>query len=161
MILRTYTPSDWPRLCEIHDQARLIELHGAGLLSAFLTLEQTAQNEGLFDGDLIVAEAEGLVLGFAAFSEGELTWLYVDPQHQRKGVGKALIRHVIAACQGEVETEVLVGNDGALALYLGEGFQVISRTDGKLAGNERFAASGYTLRWTNPDSAQTTGSQPQ
>ena len=150
MNIRPYLPSDWPRLCEIHDRARLIELRGAGLLDAFLSLEQTAQNEGLFAAELVVAEDKGLVLGFAAFGDGELTWLYVDPDHQRQGVGRALIRHVIDACQGAVETEVLVGNDGALALYLSEGFAVLQRTDGKLVGNESFAASGYTLRRSPP-----------
>jgi GNAT superfamily N-acetyltransferase len=150
MHIRPYAPTDWPRLCEIHDQARLIELRGAGLLEAFLTLEQTAENEGLFAADLIVAEAEGQVLGFAAFDDGELTWLYVDPAQQRKGVGRALIRRVIQACPGQVETEVLVGNDGALALYLSEGFVVLHRTDGKLVGNESFAASGYALRRVPP-----------
>jgi ribosomal protein S18 acetylase RimI-like enzyme len=42
--------------------------------------------------------------------------------------------------------EVLVGNESALALYLSEGFKILRRSDGKLAGNESFAASGYVLQ---------------
>jgi ribosomal protein S18 acetylase RimI-like enzyme len=69
----------------------------------------------------------------------------------RKGVGRFLLQHVIAACSGELQTEVLVGNEAALALYLAEGFVVQQRTDGKLAGNESFAASGYLLSRSNSD----------
>lgn len=145
MRLRPYAPADWNRLCEIHDAARRHELSAAGLSDAFLTLEQTAQTEGLFDGQLIVAEVDGEVRGFAAFNDGELTWLYVDPSTYRRGIGRALLRHVIAASPGEVTTEVLVGNEVALALYLAEGFVILKRSDGKLAGNEGFAASGYLL----------------
>lgn len=146
--VRPYTPSDWPRLCEIHDAARQYELGAAGLSAAFLTLEQTAQGEGLFDGRLVVAEAEagGQVQGFAAFGDHELTWLYVEPTLFRQGIGRTLLRHAIEACDGELTTEVLVGNEAALALYLSEGFVVTQRTDGKLAGHESFAASGYLLQ---------------
>jgi ribosomal protein S18 acetylase RimI-like enzyme len=154
MRLRPYAPDDWTRLCEIHDAARRDELSAAGLSDAFLTLEQTAQNEGLFDGEVVVAEVDRLIQGFAAFTEGELTWLYVEPRMYRQGVGRALLRQVVAACDGDVQTEVLVGNEAALALYLAEGFTLVQRTDGHLAGHEAFAASGYLLR-RHPDRGAT------
>jgi GNAT superfamily N-acetyltransferase len=148
MPIRPYTPSDWSRLCEIHDNARKFELASNDLLDAFLTLEQTADGEGLFDGDVLVYENERGVQGFVAFAENELTWLYVDPSSYRQGVGRALLRQAIAQCDGNMSTEVLVGNKAALDLYLSEGFAVIKRVDGKLTGNEAFAASGYVLQRT-------------
>jgi GNAT superfamily N-acetyltransferase len=105
MILRAYRSTDWPRLCVIHDAARVHELQASGLMKAFLTLEQTAQNEGLFDGDVVVAELDGQVCGFAAHADSELTWLYVDPAYHRQGIGRRLLQHVVAACGGEVSTE--------------------------------------------------------
>ena len=148
MNLRPYLPSDWERLCVIHDAARLHELHASGLADAFLSLEQTAEHEGLFEGQVIVAEVQGRVRGFAAYAEGELTWLYVDPETYRQGIGRRLLRYAIQGSGGSMSTEVLVGNESALALYLSEGFEVERRVDGKLAGNESFAASGYVLRRT-------------
>jgi ribosomal protein S18 acetylase RimI-like enzyme len=148
MNLRPYSAGDWERLCVIHDAARVHELQASGLMQAFLTLEHTAQNEGLFDGEVIVAEVEGEVSGFAAYTEGELTWLYVDPSRYKQGIGRRLLRHAIEASAGTISTEVLVGNETALALYLSEGFKVVRRVDGKLAGNESFAASGYELQRT-------------
>lgn len=39
-----------------------------------------------------------------------------------------------------------MGNEAALALYLSEGFKVVRRVDGKLTGNEAFAAAGYVMQ---------------
>jgi ribosomal protein S18 acetylase RimI-like enzyme len=119
-------------LCRIHDAARRQELAASGLTDAFLTLEATAENEGLFDGEVVVAETAGEVCGFAAFADGELTWLYVDPSKAKQGIGRQLLRHAVDASGGNLSTEVLVGNDPALALYLSEGFKILRRVDGKL-----------------------------
>jgi ribosomal protein S18 acetylase RimI-like enzyme len=146
MLIRPYSPADWERLCVIHDAARLHELEAAGLSEAFLSLEDTAENEGLFDGEVLVAESNGQVHGFVAFTQEELTWLYVDPGKFRQGVGRQLLRRAIAASAGNLYTEVLVGNEPALALYLREGFVVLRRSDGRLAGNEAYPASGYLLQ---------------
>lgn len=145
MRIRQYEQSDWSALCAIHDAARRDELAASGLPQAFLTLEQTAEGEGLFDGDVLVFESEGRVRGFVAFANAELTWLYVDPAAYNQGIGRALLRWAIVACGGTMRTEVLVGNEAALRLYLSEGFSIVRRVDGKLTGNEAFAASGYLL----------------
>ncbi|WP_179957492.1 GNAT family N-acetyltransferase [Exilibacterium tricleocarpae] len=145
--IRPYKSCDWPRLCEIHDLSRLDELGLTVGTDAFLTLEQTAENEGLFDNKLCVAEVDGTVQGFVAYSDGELAWLYVDPDFYRKGVGRALVRRAVADSAPVMELELLEGNTPALELYLSEGFKVIRRMEGRLAGNEGFAAVGLVLRF--------------
>ncbi len=144
--VRPYEPTDWPRLCEIHDASRLDELRLTVGTDAFLNLEQTAKNEGLFDGQLFVAEVEAAVQGFVAYSDEELTWLYVDPQFYRQGVGCALIQHAVAHSSPAMTIELLEGNTPALRLYLSAGFKVIKRIEGKLEGNETFAAVGLVLK---------------
>ena len=49
MKIRLYTNGDWLRVCAIHDAARRDELAAAHLEAAFLTLEQTAENEGFHE----------------------------------------------------------------------------------------------------------------
>lgn len=149
MYLRPHAQTDWPRLCQIHDSARLDELVASGLEAAFLDLASTATNEGLFEGQVIVAEINGEVEGFIAYSDGELTWLYVNPIKQGQGIGRALVRHAVEANEGNLSTEVLAGNEKALQLYTSEGFVVLRRVDGQLSGNEAFAASGYVLECKN------------
>jgi hypothetical protein len=73
MHIRSYSPCDWKRLCEIHDAARKYELKASGLIEAFLTLEQTAESEGLFEAEILVAEESDEVQSFAAYTKEELT----------------------------------------------------------------------------------------
>ncbi|MBT2380907.1 MULTISPECIES: GNAT family N-acetyltransferase [unclassified Streptomyces] len=157
MSVRPYGPEDWDAIARIHDTARLDELRGSVGVEAFLTLAETHEEEGLFDGGLWVAEvADGacsqpVVAGFAAVADAELTWLYVDPARYRQGIGRALLRHVLEADDpARIECTVLAGNDSARALYESAGFVVVETKAGKLAGNERFAATGHVMEWHRP-----------
>lgn len=145
MRIRKYKNSDWKRLCEIHDLARIDELTGSVDLDAFLDLEATAENEGLFDGELWLLEEDSKVLAFIAFDEDEITWLYVDPAHYNQGMGRKLIQFAKTRIQGNITIEVLSGNKPALHLYKSEGFEVVKKVNGKLTGNESFEAEGYIL----------------
>jgi len=150
MILRKYMESDWPFLCEIHDLARKDELTGSVDLAAFLTLEQTFESEGLFVGEVWVACVDQNPIGFVAFADHELTWLYVHPDHYKKGIGGALLQLAIEQCDFSLTTEVLSGNQPALQLYLSHGFKISSVKKGKLTGNESFEAEGVLLKYSKP-----------
>lgn len=90
--IRKYEEKDFERLCQVHDPARKSELEYAGLPAAFLPLSIAAEREGLFEYQVYVAEDKGLVVGFIAFSDTELAWLYVDRSCARQGVGSELMR---------------------------------------------------------------------
>lgn len=150
VVVRDYAPADWPALCRVHDAARMQELAASVGVAAFLTLEQTAEGEGLFDDRVWVAVSRERVVGFVAFAEDEVTWLYVDPAHQRRGVGRALLRHALAHAGPVVEASVLAGNDAALALYTAEGFALRETRSGSLVGNESFPATGHILEYRRP-----------
>jgi ribosomal protein S18 acetylase RimI-like enzyme len=145
MHIRPYAAEDWSRLCEIHDTARKHELEASGLSDAFLTLEQAAESEGLFEGVILVAQDAAEIKGFAAYTDEELTWLYVDPRYFRQGVGRCLVRAVVSASPNPLSLDVLIGNEAALSLYLSEGFTVVRQVSGKLAGNESFPATACVL----------------
>ncbi|MFK3647399.1 GNAT family N-acetyltransferase [Lysobacter enzymogenes] len=145
--IRAYQLSDWPRLCDIHDRARLDELRRSAGIEAFRSLARTAHSEGLFDGRLDVAEVDGVVRGFVAFQRGSLNWLYVDPDSYRQGVGRALLRHAVALSGPVVSTQALEGNEPAILLYRSEGFVEIERRRGRLAGCDEFATVGVILEW--------------
>lgn len=143
--IRPYRNADYPRLCAIHDAARQNELALAGLSDAFLPLEVAAGREGLFDYALRVAELDGQAAGFAAFTDDELAWLYVDPALARRGVGRALVEHALAEMGRPVSIEVLAGNAPALALYEGCGFCRAETLTGKMPGNEDFSVTVHVL----------------
>lgn len=146
VLVRPYRDTDWERLCVIHDAARLDELRQSAGVAAFLPLKQAADNEGLFDYTVCVAETDGRVDGFVAFSDDELAWLYVDPARYRRGIGRALVRQALDTAPGPLTVEVLEGNDAALRLYLDEGFRQLRRVEGRMAGNDAFPAVALVLR---------------
>jgi GNAT superfamily N-acetyltransferase len=148
--IRLYRKDDWHAISRVHDAARLDELRNSAGVAAFLSLAETAEREGLFDGDLWVAEHDDRVVGFVALDGDEVTWLYVDPAHYRRGIGRTLLRHAVAAAGQRVETTVLAGNDAALGLYLSEGFIVAETKTGALVGNEAFSATGHVMELHKP-----------
>jgi GNAT superfamily N-acetyltransferase len=146
MHIRSYASDDWERVCQIHDAARRDELAAAGLEAAFLTLEQTAENEGFHEYKVLVAETDGQVMGFVAFTADELAWLYVDPVSYGRGIGTSLIRAVLAEAKVPISAEVLDGNAAAVAAYRKAGFEVVGHEQGVMPGNEAFRVSVTVLR---------------
>jgi GNAT superfamily N-acetyltransferase len=146
--IREYRPADWDAIVRAHDAARLQELATVGV-EAFLSLTETAKREGLFDEHVWVAELDGAVVGFVGYAHAEITWLYVHPDAQKRGVGRALLRHALAhaddfGAEGLVTVTVLDGNP-ARRLYASEGFRLVETRTGGLAGNEAFEATGHVL----------------
>ena len=89
--IREYHEVDFDRLCQIHDQARKRELEAANLSETFKSLKIAAYEEDLFSYNIYVGQKDKKVIGFVAFSDDELAWLYVDPSFQKQGVGSKLI----------------------------------------------------------------------
>lgn len=148
--IRSYSSEDWDAIAAIHDRARLDELRLSVGVEAFLSLAATAENEDLFAGEVWVAHDDATIVGFVAFVDDEVTWLYVSPNYYRQGIGRQLLQKAISRCGKIVHTSVLAGNDAALKLYLSEGFQIVETRSGKLNGNESFPATGHILELDKP-----------
>jgi len=95
------------------------------------------------DAGLALAQEGNEPIGFAAWYRVDakamkLDKLYVLPQRQRRGVGRALIEHVnaVAARAGCVELTLNVnrGNSGAVRAYEACGFTIRSRGDFPIGG---------------------------
>ena len=88
-----------------------------------------------FFRDRVFAECEVWVAharevdGFIAFRTGWVEHLYVDPQRQRRGVGKALLALAMKA-NASLQLWVFQRNIAAISFYRARGFREIERTDG-------------------------------
>ena len=147
IVIRPYQPEDWHDIERIHDDARKIELSLAGLSGAFLPLAIAAEREELFAYHVYVAIFQGVVSGFAAYSEDELAWLYVDPAHMRQGIGRSLAQYVIDHTKKRpLCIEVLQGNEPALQLYRSLGFEMAETVRGHMPGNEAFPVCVHCMQ---------------
>ena len=145
--LRKYKTSDWKAISRIHDEARLDELRGSVDLNAFIPLKKAAFAEGLFGGEIIIAELEDEVAGFISYNKKTIDWLYVSPSHYRKGIGKMLIEYVLEKSDGEIRIAVLKNNIAALNLYKKMGFKEERTFKGPMIGAEQYEAEGIAMKW--------------
>ncbi|ADU12087.1 GNAT family N-acetyltransferase [Asticcacaulis excentricus] len=90
---------------------------------------------GLMDGEVWVAEDDGAHAGFCVLAgDNTLAMLFIDPVHQRRGVGRALIAHA-CALRGPLIVEVNEQVTGNVTFYQKCGFAVTGRSDTDAAGN--------------------------
>ncbi|PZS17455.1 MAG: ribosomal-protein-alanine N-acetyltransferase [Pseudonocardiales bacterium] len=94
------------------------------------------------------AREGGSLIGYVGLarvgSEAEVHTLAVDPAHQRRGIGRALLRATLEHTEGAtVFLEVRTDNDSAIRLYRSEGFDVIGIRRGYYRPS---GADAFTMR---------------
>lgn len=137
VVIRPYDSSDWEAICRIHDRARPQEVAGVMPPGSSAPLEQAAIDEDLFDSDIFVAclhSEDGPVAGFAAIEAALLTWLYVDPAWQGRGIGRALMAHVLPLMGPDGWVMVLDSNARAVDFYTSCGFRTAAIFPGDCEG---------------------------
>ncbi len=97
---------------------------------------------------VVVAEADGTIAGVAAYTDTWLEQLYVDPDHHRKGIGLALLTHVMRERPHGLELWVFQSNTPARALYESQGFRCVEMTDGQ-TNEEKCPDARYSWPGTN------------
>jgi GNAT superfamily N-acetyltransferase len=78
--------------------------------------------EQLANGQVLVAELDGRVAGFAAVVGGELDGLFVEPELWRRGVGTALIDAATNQARRKGLALTVIANPHALKFYRRCGF---------------------------------------
>jgi GNAT superfamily N-acetyltransferase len=76
-----------------------------------------------------LAEEDGRVVGFIGYGFGWVDQLYVDLDHQRRGIGDALLNQVKSEA-GRLQLWVFQENVGARRFYERRGFRLVRETDG-------------------------------
>lgn len=122
VMIRKYKNMDYVQLCQVHDQARMQELIVGNAVDLYAPLEVALYKEELFSETLYVAEVDKQVVGFVAFRENELGYIYVLNEFQGKGIGGKLLDTVIPYLERPAFLEVFPTNIKAKRLYRSRGF---------------------------------------
>jgi ribosomal protein S18 acetylase RimI-like enzyme len=72
---------------------------------------------------LAAFDADATLAGFIALTDRHVDQLYVDPSHQRRGIGSALLGEALKAAPGRITLDVFEENAPARAFYEKHGFQ--------------------------------------
>jgi len=77
-----------------------------------------------------VAEINQRIVGYASLESGFLTNLYVHQDHQRRGVGSALLAQVKTSAPEGFKLWTFQPNEGAIRFYERHGLRTLKVTDG-------------------------------
>ena len=122
VIIRKYKNMDYVQLCQVHDQARMQELIVGSAVDLYAPLEVAVYKEELFSETIYVAALDSQVVGFVAFRENELGYIYVLNEFQGRGIGGKLLDTVIPCLERPAFLEVFSTNIKAKRLYRSRGF---------------------------------------
>lgn len=127
--IRPAERADVPQIAHIIRAARK---HSLPYLPDLHTPEEDRAHFGgtVFNEDtILVAEEDGAIVGFCAFKEDWLDHLYILPQHQNKGVGRALLNQAKHE-SAQLHLWVFQKNTRAITFYENNGFDLVKQTDG-------------------------------
>jgi ribosomal-protein-alanine N-acetyltransferase len=111
----------------------------------------------------LAARVDGRLVGYAGLAllgrppylEAEVHTIGVDPDHQHRGIGRRLLRALLAHADAQQATtylEVRTDNRTAIELYLSEGFEVLGT---RRRYYQPSGADAYTMRRLTPGTAAT------
>lgn len=118
----------------------------------YTTGEHTAYIAGLAIGCTItLAQSDAHLAGFLSFARkpgetmGEISHLFVHPDHQGQGIGAALLDNAITSYGRPLHLWVFEANTRARRLYQSRGFRMTERTDGS-GNDEKLPDMRFELR---------------
>ena len=128
LTIRAYAEGDFDDL--------VAKWHETNLVSYRYVAEQQrhtlADARTFFRGKLLpaceiwVAAQSGQLLGMLAFDAPWIRHFAVFPEHQRQGIGTALLRHARGRAKGEIRLYTFQRNDKARAFYEKHGFAAVA-----------------------------------
>ena len=125
-VIRPYTDDD---LGEGLDAWYLASLEAHSFLCEDFFDAERERLSGLWlpESDTSVFEVGGHVVGFVSMVGNEVGGIFVTPEHQNQGVGRALLDH-FAATRRYLELEVFEANSIGRRFYEAYGFRVLSES---------------------------------
>ncbi len=141
--IRAIEPEDWGAVCEVYRLAAIQEL----LLSddepnTFRPLPDEEDIDKFLNlNSTLVACVDGRIVGFVAWRDrgewrgsGYLSWLYVDPEYHRRGIGNRMMTEAMNALGPDAWTLARLGNDPAINLYRKHGMEIVKSRSPEVTG---------------------------
>ncbi len=127
-MIRPYDDADLTEVLDVWYRASIIA--HPFLTEEFLEAEsRRTRDEWLPVAETTVYALDGRVVGFLARLDSEVGAIFVDPDHQRRGIGRALMDHA-AESRPHLELDVFEANPVGRAFYEAYGFvRVAERLD--------------------------------
>lgn len=124
MNIRPFRDTDFAAVMDIYAQTKLDELHYEEKEFELLPLQCDPLRLGrLLESTIFVCE-DNQILGYGAFCGQEIRALFVLPNSRRQGVGRAILKHLMANITGAICLNAVASNYPARKLYAQFGFNI-------------------------------------
>ena len=125
--IRRYQGADFDDLNDLWRRARVQALPDFQARKGYTAAEDREyfRRVILVRDELWVAEREGKPVGFMAIAGDFIDQLYVAPEHQRQGIGRALVAHARRLSPSGLRLYTLQANANARAFYERDGFVAV------------------------------------
>lgn len=143
--IKSYEQKYFNELCLVMDRARKQELQSEDLEEVFLPLRDVPYLGYFLSCKIYVAFEDGVLAGFVGFQPRELSFIYVDPIYQSKGIATELIKKALTELERPVRLEVFTDNERAKALYRKFGFERVNTLTEKWSDEFPIAFSQDTM----------------
>jgi ribosomal protein S18 acetylase RimI-like enzyme len=135
IMIRGYCSNDWEAVRQIYDLAKPDEMRGVVPTDLVIPLNSNPVMLSLFEeSEILVFELEGVVAGFGGYRNQTITYLFVHPEHRRKGVASRLVVAILNMLGGEAKLNVAKKNGSAYQLYSRLGFVTETEFEGQYNG---------------------------
>ncbi len=135
MKLRRYEKEDWNKIKNIYDLSKPDEMRGSIDLRALIPIEKDEKGLILFkESQILVVEENNTILGFGGHKGNYISWLFIHPNHRRRGTAKMILNHILSKQSGSIRLNVGKYNEAAKSLYFKFGFQVEREFTGSFNG---------------------------
>jgi putative acetyltransferase len=125
MIIRPFRKTDFAAVLDIYAQAKLDELRFEEQEFQLLPLDRDPFRLGKLLESKIYVYEDDKILGYGAYCGQEIRALFVLPTSRRQGVGRAILKHLMAEIAGDISLIAVVSNYPAQKLYAQFGFNIV------------------------------------
>lgn len=123
--IKSYEQKYFDYLSSVMDRARRQELKSENLEEVFLPLKDAPYLDYFLSCKIYLAFEDDILAGFVGFRPGDLSFVYVDPSRQGRGIATTLIQKALDELERPIRLDVFTNNKRAKALYEKFGFKTV------------------------------------
>lgn len=123
--IKSYEQKYFDYLSSVMDRARRQELKSENLEEIFLPLKDAPYLDYFLSCKIYLAFEDDVLAGFVGFRPGDLSFVYVDPSRQGRGIATTLIQKALDELERPIRLDVFTNNKRAKALYEKFGFKTV------------------------------------
>ncbi|MDJ0665221.1 MAG: GNAT family N-acetyltransferase [Acidimicrobiia bacterium] len=131
-MIREYSVADVEAIIDVWYRAS-VEAHSFLPDEFFAAEGKLLQDRWLPEAETNVCVVNGAIVGFLSLVGNEVGGLFVDPDHQRRGIGSALMDGA-RDVRPFLELSVFEENRNGLAFYTAYGFEIVARRTNEETG---------------------------